>query len=154
MTDVFISYSVKDEEKAIEVHSLLSSYGIKTFLAGISLEPGSNWSEEIMNNLKKSQWILFLASESACESPAVQQELGMALGTDKEIIPVTWEIKPEQLPAWIKGKQAIDLSKGSVEALEPIIQKIANKIKSNEFIGGLIVGALLVGLVVFAAKSK
>jgi len=55
MTDVFISYSGKDEEQAIKVHTLLTTYGIKTFLAGISLEPGANWSAEIFDNLKKSQ---------------------------------------------------------------------------------------------------
>lgn len=153
MTDVFISYSVKDEKKAKEVHALLTSYGIKAFLAGISLTPGSDWSSEIIANLNKSQWVLFLASKSACESAAVQQELGMALGTNKEIIPVIWEIKPEQLPAWIKSKQAINLAKGDIKALEPTIQRIAAAIKSNEFIGGLIVGALLTALVVAAVKK-
>ncbi len=154
MADVFISYSEQDREKAAEVHSLISSYGIQTFLAGISLEAGADWSQEIIDNLKNSQWVLFLASKSACESAAVQQEIGMALGTGKEIIPVIWEIEPEQLPAWTKGKQAIDLSKGDVEALQPIISKISKKVKSDEFTGGLIIAALLMGLVYMGLKDK
>jgi hypothetical protein len=154
MADVFISYSVKDDKHAKKVYSLLTSYGIRTFLAGISLEPGSNWSKEILENLKKSQWVLFFASKSACKSPAVQQELGAALAIGKEVIPVIWDIKPSELPAWVKEKQAIDISKGNVELLKPVVDKIAKKIKSNNFIGGLILGALIVGLVWLVAKGK
>tara|TARA_B100001964_G_C13820227_1_gene416963 strand:+ start:52 stop:513 length:462 start_codon:yes stop_codon:yes gene_type:complete len=153
MTDVFISYSAKDEEQALKVYSLLSGYGIKTFLAGISLEPGCNWSEEIKQNLNKSQWVLFFASKSACESKAVQQELGGAWLTDKEIIPVIWDIKLEELPAWVKEKQAIDISKGNIELLKPVVDKIARKVKSDDFIGGLILAALFVGLIWAAAEK-
>lgn len=153
MTDVFISYSAKDEEQAAKVHSLLTGYGIKTFLSGISLEPGCNWSEEIRENLKKSQWVLFFASKSACESPAVQQELGGAWYAGKEIIPVIWDINASELPAWIKEKQAIDISKGNIDLLKPVIDKIAKKIKSDDFIGGLILGALFVGIVWAATRN-
>jgi len=153
MTDVFISYSVSDEEQAKKVYSLLSEYGIKTFLAGISLEPGCNWSEEIKENLNKSQWVLFFATESACKSQAVQQELGGAWLSGKEIIPVIWDIQPSELPAWVKEKQAIDISKGNMELLKPVVDKIAKKIKSDEFVGGLILGALVASLIWAASKK-
>ena len=154
MTNVFISYSVKDEEQAIKVHTLLTTYGIKTFLAGISLDPGANWSAEIFDNLKKSQWVLFFASKSACESAAVQQELGAALVTGKEIIPVVWDIKPDQLPGWIKEKQAIDLSKGNIELLKPVVEKIAKKVKSDNFVAGILIGVLFAAFVYLVSKSK
>ncbi len=153
MSDVFISYSVDDEKKAKEVHKLLTSYGISTFLAGISLEPGDDWSDEILGNLNTSKWVLFFASKAACKSPAVQQELGIALGTGKQIIPVTWDIKPEQLPAWIKGKQAIDLTKGRIENLRPTAEKIAKQLKSDKVTTGIIIALLGVAFF-YASKGK
>lgn len=50
MAEVFISYSVKDEPFAKRIYNALSSLGVSTFLAGISLKPGSNWTEEISSS--------------------------------------------------------------------------------------------------------
>jgi len=153
MAKVFISYSVKDEPFAKRMYNALSSLGVSTFLAGISLKPGSNWTEEILNNLKLSQWVLFLASKAACQSPAVQQELGASLIQGKIIIPIIWDISAEELPGWIRRYQAVDISSGNVEALKGVISSIAEKVKSDKFIGGLIVAALVIAFIYILSKS-
>lgn len=147
MSDVFISYSTKDEEIAQFMYRHLFSENIKPFLASVSLEPGARWNTEILNNLKSSNWVFFLASQYACKSPFVQQELGGAILTEKKIIPIVWDMSPENLPGWIKHYHALNLAGATIDQARESISKIADKIKSDKLIGGLAIAALIGGLI-------
>lgn len=125
MAKVFISYSVKDEPFAKRMYNALSSLGVSTFLA----------------------------SKAACQSPAVQQELGASLIQGKIIIPIIWDISAEELPGWIRRYQAVDISSGNVEAFKGVISSIAEKVKSDKFIGGLIVATLAIAFIYILSKS-
>ncbi|QKQ25768.1 TIR domain-containing protein [Candidatus Reidiella endopervernicosa] len=59
MSSAFISYSTKDEELAKKLYSLTSMAGIEMFLAGISIEPGSKWTDVIFEKLDKADWVSF-----------------------------------------------------------------------------------------------
>jgi len=152
MGSAFISYSVKDERLAKGLYSAISLAGIETFLASISIEPGRKWTDVIFEQLEKADWVFFLASKNSVNSPAVQQELGASLIQKKTIIPLLVDIAPEDLPGWVGGHQAIDL-KSSPEVLHEAISKIAEKIKIDKFWAGVIVGAIVIGLLVLIAKS-
>ena len=91
MPDVFISYATGDHSIAEFVKSHFEHEGLATFMAGVSWKPGQNWTKEIFRNLWESSCVLFLASEDACASPYVQQELGAALATEKKLVPVVWD---------------------------------------------------------------
>jgi len=152
LSSVFISYSVKDEHIAKGLHSAISKAGIETFLASISIEPGTNWTDAVFDKLQKSDWVFFLASKNSINSPAVQQELGASLIQKKTIIPLLIDIAPENLPGWVGQHQAIDL-RSSPEALHKAIATIADKIKIDRFWAGIIVGAIIATLVVVIAKK-
>ena len=49
MSDVFISYSTKDQKLADSIFSHLTAERLNVFMASISLKLGKSWSEE--NNL-------------------------------------------------------------------------------------------------------
>ena len=106
MTDVFISYSSHDEHLARFMHKHLTDEGISVFLASISLAPSHSWSPEILKALNSATWVLFLASRSACNSPYVQQEVGAAVASKKQLIPVVWDLPPAELPGWASQYQA------------------------------------------------
>ena len=148
MTSAFISYSVRDEEIARKLYNAMTRMGIKAFMAGISISPGEKWTKSIFDNLCASEWVFFLASKSSCESKFVQQELGGALIQKKTIIPILFDITPEDLPGWLSRYQAIDL-KQDPEVLHNTIEKISEKIKVDKFWTGIIIGALVIGLIVF-----
>ena len=70
----------------------------------------------------------------------------------KTIIPLLIDILPEELPGWVGNHQAIDL-KSSPEVLHATISQIAEKIKIDKFWAGVIVGAIIIGLLVLMSKS-
>ena len=109
MPDCFISYSNTDQEFAKSVHSELEKHTITAFMASVSLQPGQDWSKEIMENLRNSKWVILLASRAACSSEFVNQEIGVALHNAKNLIPIVWDMAPSKLPGWAKDVQAIDI---------------------------------------------
>lgn len=144
MTKVFISYSTKDTAVAQKLFEALLSVQAEPFLAGISLEPGAVWADEIFKHLNEAKWVFFLASKVSCQSHAVQQELGASLIQSKTIIPILLDIAPEQLPGWVNKHQAIDAR--NIDRLNATINSIGAKIQSDKFIAGLILGALALAL--------
>jgi hypothetical protein len=149
MATVFISYSSHDETIAKQLHAVLSQAGIPTFLAVISIQPGEEWTEEIFRNLQEATWVFFLASRNSCASPSVQQELGASLIQKKVVIPILLDITAEELPGWVDRRQAIDPKKAP-ELIHKTINSIAEKVKTDKFWGGVIIGAILLWLVVSA----
>ncbi len=127
MPDVFISYSVQDEKVARFVRDHLLHQKLNVFLASISLEPGHKWTPQIFSALKSTKWVFFLASESALKSHNVQQELGAALITEKKIVPIMWDIDPEQLPPWIAQYQGLCLKGQSMENIQSQVAALSGK---------------------------
>lgn len=152
MPDIFISYSTTDERVAQFMRQHLSDEGVQVFLASASLQPGQQWSQEILNALRGSSWVLFLASRAACASPWVQQELGAALITQKKLVPIVWDMSPSDLPGWVKSYQALNLAGASMEQVKSQMTAIANSIKSDKTQGLVVVGLLVAALFAFGSK--
>lgn len=149
MNSVFISYSSKDSDIADKLHSQVSNLGLKAFLAEISIDAGSKWTEVIFDNLRSADYFFFIATKDSISSSAVQQELGAALVQEKEIIPVLHGVSVDELPGWISNYQAIDPN-SSPDKLQGTIEKIARKVKNNKWVGL----AMIAGIIYMALKSK
>lgn len=154
MPDIFISYSTNDEPFAQFLHQHLRAEGLDVFMASVSLLPGQRWAPEILGALKASAWVLFLASRAACASPYVQQELGAALITEKKLVPIVWDLPPSQLPGWLNQIQALNLAGATVQEVHAQIASITAHIKSDKFIGQLIGGLAIAGVIYAIAKGS
>jgi hypothetical protein len=154
MPDCFITYASGDEELATWVTQYLKSRGPSVFMARLSLRPGEDWTETIWNNLRASQWIIFLASRQACSSAYVQQEVGGALFGGKTLVPVVWNMDPSELPGWAGCFQALDLRGLSVDGIVQQIERIAVAIHGSKQKGALIVGGIIAALLLLASAGK
>ena len=149
MPDVFISHAQADLPFAEFLHRHMSQEGLSVYLASVSMQPGERWMPAIMQNLRSSTWVLCLASRAACASPWVMQEMGMAVGTNKKLVPIVWDQPPEALPGWMRQYQAVDLRGASHEAAIAAISRIAEAIKAENQRGLFILGLLVAGLALF-----
>jgi hypothetical protein len=146
MTDVFISYSVKDEELAQFVRSHLIAQDLTVFLASISLVPGERWTPRIIEELRTSEWVILLASRSALTSPNVQLEVGGAIFGKKKLVPIMWDVQPSELPRWISDFQGLILTGATLENINLQVAQLAASIKENKTKGQLVAGAVFAGL--------
>lgn len=153
MPDVFISYSVQDEQFARFVRGHLAQEQLDVFLASISLDPGHKWTPQIFKALQNSEWVFFLASKSALTSANVQQELGAALITQKKLVPIMWDVEPSDLPVWVSQYQGLCLKGQTIENIRDQITALASKVRADKQKGMLIAGGLIAGLLFLMSRS-
>lgn len=147
MADVFISYSIKDEQFANLVHGHLLSQGLDVFLAAISLKVGEHWTPQIVEALRGAEWVFFLASKNALDSVNVQQEVGGAIFNKKKLVPIMWDLLPSELPRWVSDYQGLVLTGETMESIDLQVSKLAATVKASKLKAQLVAAAVFaVGL--------
>ena len=153
---IFASYSTKDIEKIKPIlNNLLQIQGVKIFFADADLKPGDIISQRITQNIIASDIFLVFYSISTQQSPYVQQEIGVALGQNKIIIPLLLDkTKPTGMLANI---HYLDLSDEQMRLSEftRLYNFIVNNKQTkdrNQLLGGLaLVG---IGILALAASQN
>ena len=84
---VFISYSTKEAETANLVHSYLEGNGINCWIASQNIEGGESFAVKIVDAIEECSAFVMIASPNSNESPHVSNELSLAFGSNKKIIP-------------------------------------------------------------------
>ncbi len=123
MTEVFISYSIKDKKLAEQIHQMVEDIGYKAFIASISLRAGEDWSFAILDSLQQAEIVIFIASREACDSPFALQEIGHAIGENKIIFPLLIDISPDELPGWLKDYYAVDILHAGIKEIETELRR-------------------------------
>ena len=91
---VFASYSTDDKFLAGDVKRILEQYGLSVFLAHDDIPPLCDWHEEISKNLNECDVFLPILTRSFSESVWTDQEVGIAFGLKKLIIPLKVDTAP------------------------------------------------------------
>ena len=151
MAEVFISYSFKDSELARWLYDQLAALNVTVFLAEVSVEGGSDWKADVLENLRTADFVVFLATPSSCASDAVKHEIGGALVLQKAFVPIMAGVNLSQLPAWIQDRQAVDIYDGA--RLRASFENIAAVVTNKRFVAGLL-AAMLVGAGIYLMTRK
>jgi len=152
MPDIFISYSVKDEKLAQFVKDHCEKQSLRVFLSSISLNEGIHWTPQVKAAHRNSKWVFFLASKAALDSQSVQMEIGGAVFSTKFLVPIMWDVEPEELPRWVSDYQGIQLKGASIENINQKMTQLASAVKAKKANGNLVVGAVVLGLLYLFAK--
>jgi len=68
---------------------------------------------------------------------------------EQKLVPIVWDLQPDELPGWMKQYQAVNLAGQQQEAAMATISRIAEAIKAEKQKGLVILGLLMAGLFVF-----
>lgn len=82
---IFLSYAIEDKELAGAIKRGLEP-DLIIFLAHDDIEPGNEWLDVLISNLKTSSVFIALRTENYSKKSATEQECGFALALDKRII--------------------------------------------------------------------
>jgi len=103
---IFLSHVSKYKTKAEELKEKLNNLHISTFVAHTDIEPTKKWQDEIELALESTDCLLALITEDFHISNWTDQELGIAMGKGKLIIPVACGGNPYgflQKYQWLKS---------------------------------------------------
>lgn len=108
--DVFISYSSKDYETVKKIVAKLESNNIDCWIAPRNIKAGEKFASAIVNGITKSCVVLLIFSERANTSEHIENEIDLAFGKSKIIIPFRIEDVPmkDELKYYVSKTQWID----------------------------------------------
>ena len=143
---VFISYSTRDLTRTAQVKQLLEDAGAQVFVAEYSLPAGAELAREIITAIKACDLFVLLWSHHARNSEWVPQEIGVAKGHDKPVIPVVLHAGAE-VPGFLRGLKYLPLFKDPRKALAWLQRHVATKVAQRSQAEGVtwlgITGVLL-----------
>ncbi len=100
MADIFISYSSKDREQALQLIELLSSAGLSVWIDQAGIDVATSWSGEIVDAIEECKAFVVLLSPHSVVSANVVKEVSLAAEQKKKILPL--DLEPVELPRDLK----------------------------------------------------
>ena len=139
--NVFISYSSKDMNIVDWARSTLAQPGyIEVFAAEYSVLPSQPLNDEIEKAIRACDLFVLLWSHDARASDYVPQEIGIAKGCNKTILPVVMEDKVP-VPGFINNLKYLAAHKdwnGSFVWLTQFVRENAGKLAQAKVLGALV----------------
>jgi hypothetical protein len=146
---IFVSYSTRDLHVVTALHNHLEPLGVSVYVAAYSTAPGQSLPQEIKRAIEGCDLFLLIWSTSAQSSTWVPQEIGVATGLKKPIMPVVLHAGL-QLPAFLSDLKYLELYKypaAAINWLQRFVAQRAEQKQKGEAIAMLaLVGAILLGL--------
>jgi hypothetical protein len=137
---VFISYSTKDFPLVERVRQVLTLPNVDVFVAEYSVTPGTNLNLEILNHLRSCDLFVLLWTANSRASEYVQQEIGVARGAARNILPVVLGERLE-LPAFISDMKYLPAYRNPTEAMQWLRQHVlANALAQQRNVGLALLG--------------
>jgi hypothetical protein len=145
---VFISYSTRDLASVEQVRNVLANQEVQVFIAEYSLPPGKSLSLEIQQAISECDLFVLLWSKNSKASEWVPQEIGIAKGQNKAILPIVLD-NSLQLPAFISDLKYLDATQNANQAYlwlqKNVFQRLEKQQRLNALFG-LGIAATLVWL--------
>jgi hypothetical protein len=145
---VFISYSTNDSPVVEYVRRLLTNPQVEVFIAEYSVAPGSQLNETIVNAIKNCDLFVLLWSRNPQFAEYVPQEIGIARGNNKPILPIVWD-DGIQLPGFIKELKYLPAYRNPAESLLWLQRHVLARAEEQQQTNALVLlglGAVLVWL--------
>jgi hypothetical protein len=128
MTQVFLSYDLKDSKQARQLADKLTAAGLSVWDAARELLPGDNWALKLGKALEESDAMIVLVSPESVDSPWVRREIEYAVGVPKykgRLIPVV--VRPTPRIPWVLRQ--FELARADNQGNGSVARKIVEQLK-------------------------
>jgi hypothetical protein len=150
---VFISYSTHDLPSASALQGWVAPAGASPFLAEYSLEPGRSLPTEILAAIKACDLFLLLWSANARLSDWVPQEIGVARGAEKPIIPIVLH-DGLTLPGFVSDLKYLPVYRDPQSAAQWMYEHLLQRVKRKESDAWVVAGVVAALLLLLASSKK
>jgi adenylate cyclase len=121
MSDIFISYSSKDREKAEQLTELLTSAGLSVWIDQSGIGAATSWSAEIFDAIESCKAFVVMLSPDSIEPKNVAREVALAYEKNKKILPL--DLEPVTLTGDL-GYHLAGLQRTSMSNIDSIIRAL------------------------------
>ncbi|HRC87738.1 MAG TPA: toll/interleukin-1 receptor domain-containing protein [Thermoanaerobaculia bacterium] len=102
----FISYSHQDADWARAFARSLQDLGLQVWFDEFKVRPGELVGQSVEEALRESEALILVLSEESLQSPWLNFELGLALGTGKRLVAIVpGDLDPAKLPPALRSRR-------------------------------------------------
>jgi hypothetical protein len=121
----FLSHSMKDQAVVELLRQQIETLGVELYLAEHDPRPGTPLADKVIDQIRRCEAMVVLLTEAGATAPFVQQEIGVARGADKLIVPIVQEGINGNMLAMLAGVERIDVDfTRPAEALATVASKL------------------------------
>jgi hypothetical protein len=149
---VFLSHNAVDAPWVKWIGTNCNAIGIEAYLYEHDLRPGQMLADKVQAAIRNSDALVVLLTENSVFSPYVQQEVGLAKGLHKSVIPLVQPGIGQQHLAMLQGVEYIEFDFGNpapglAHLLEYLQKAKLNKERNQALLalGSLVAAALVLG---------
>lgn len=124
---VFLSHSSFDKQLVNRLSLMMNLYGIDVYLAEYDLRPFQFLSDKVTSNINDSDCVIVFLTANGLVSNYVQNEIGIAIGYSKLIIPI---VQKGTNPADLAVLQGREYFEYDPYYPDDVLIKTANYVKS------------------------
>src|SRR5260370_20587028 len=108
----FLSHSMKDQAVVELLRQQIVALGVDLYLAEHDPQPGKPLADKVIEAIHRTDAMVVLLTEAGAAAPFVQQEIGVARGARKLIVPIVQEGIDGNVLAMLAGVEriAVDLT--------------------------------------------
>jgi len=153
---VFISYSTKDIPNVDALRAVLQFPDVECFVSEYAVTPGAPLAPTIKNAIVTCDLFVLLWSKNALASEWVSQEIGIAHGCQKPILPFVLE-QGLGLPGFIKELRYVAAFQNPQQAMYSLRETVLKNsmVKQNQQgLAALAIGGLLILALIGMSKSS
>ena len=149
---VFLAHSGADLPIVRAIQDAAKPLGVAVYAFEDDLTPGARLPDKLRTRIRGANAVIALLTEEAVASPAVNQEIGVALEAGKLVIPLIEEtVDPTKLTL-LQGLEHLSLDRsdpmGTLEKLWPQLLRLKKRHESEQ-----LCRLVLAGLVIWAMKG-
>lgn len=126
---VFLSHSSRNRNLVISIRNQLKKAGIGVYLAEEHPQPGKNLPQKIINNIKSSDCVVVLLTDTGVRSQFVNQEIGAARALSKPVIPMVEKKVIRKIGGLLAGLELITFDKTKPEQAISEISSYISRLK-------------------------
>jgi hypothetical protein len=151
---VFVSYSTKDIPNVDALRQFLQFPDVECFVSEYAVAPGAPIAATTKAAILGCDLFILLWSNNAQASEWVNQEIGIAHGNHKPILPFILE-QGLGLPGFIKDLRFVAAFQNPQQAMYSLRETVLRNslTKQKQAIGALAIGGLLIMALIGASKS-
>ena len=132
-----MSYSTQDLPLVTRVQRVLADASIQVFVAEHSVQPGDSLGAEITTAIESCDLFILMWSRGSKESAWVQQEVGMALGRKKSVLPILLA-HGLKLPGFLTGIKYLRAHQDAEGVLAWLKQNVYERAEAKQRSDGLV----------------
>lgn len=121
---LFLTHCASYKAEVAQLQSALAPLGVSAFVAHADIEPTKQWEQEIERALQTMEALAAMLTSDFPQSRWCDQEVGIALGQGKLVIPIKVDIDPY---GFLAKHQALRAPRGALETAAPPIMDVLLK---------------------------